>query len=359
MRGLAGGKPWILMEQATNAVNWRASNAPKAPGQMEALSMQAIARGADGIMFFQWRQSRSGSEKFHSAMLPHTGTDTRTWREVLQLGTHLHSLPELPTADTGALIGLVFDWENMWAIAGADHPVELDYQGLIKRWHAALHRQHYQVDIVHPGSDLTGYRLVIAPHLYLLRDEDAASLTTFVAEGGHLLVGPFSDIVDEHDAFRDGGYTTQLGEMLGLFLEDFGALVPPHLPGPGQRHATVGWPDGAYRGEYVAEELRVKAAKVIARYTDGRLTGQPAATTNAYRDGRAHYLGTIPDDAGLAAVTGWAARQAGISPLLEGINEHVELGRRHGNVFAINHGLRAENVRGHVLRPFEWTVVRS
>ena len=93
MRSLDGGKPWMLMEQATNAVNWRRANAAKAPGQMAALSMQAVTRGATGVMFFQWRQSRSGSEKFHSAMLPHAGTETRTWQEVVRLGA------ELPTYD--------------------------------------------------------------------------------------------------------------------------------------------------------------------------------------------------------------------------------------------------------------------
>src|SRR4029453_8589526 len=82
MRSFRPGKPWILMEQAPNAVNWRDNNAPKAPGQMAARSMQAGGRGSDGVLFFQWRQAAAGAEKFHSGMLPHAGTETRTFREV-------------------------------------------------------------------------------------------------------------------------------------------------------------------------------------------------------------------------------------------------------------------------------------
>ncbi|MBA7676412.1 hypothetical protein ES703_84653 [subsurface metagenome] len=36
---------------------------------MRLWSYQAIAHGADGMMFFQWRQSRRGAEKFHSGMV--------------------------------------------------------------------------------------------------------------------------------------------------------------------------------------------------------------------------------------------------------------------------------------------------
>ena len=96
MRSLGGGAPWILMEQSPSAVNWRAQNAAKAPGQMRAWSYQAVGRGADGVLFFQWRQSAAGSEKFHSGLVPHAGTDTRVWREVEQLGAELGASRSVP-----------------------------------------------------------------------------------------------------------------------------------------------------------------------------------------------------------------------------------------------------------------------
>ena len=94
-RGWAQGKPWLLMEHSTSAVNWQPRNIAKAPGEMLRNSMQHVARGADGALFFQWRASRAGAEKFHSGMLPHAGTDTKVWREVVQLGQALRSLAEI------------------------------------------------------------------------------------------------------------------------------------------------------------------------------------------------------------------------------------------------------------------------
>jgi len=96
MRSLGGGEPWVLMEQTSVRVNWRERNVPKKPGQMRLWSYGAVARGADGIMFFQWRASRAGAEKFHSAMVPHVKPeDSRSWKEVRQLGGELKKLDNL------------------------------------------------------------------------------------------------------------------------------------------------------------------------------------------------------------------------------------------------------------------------
>jgi beta-galactosidase len=341
MRSLKPEAPWILMEQSTNALNWRPTNPPKAPGQMAALSMQAIARGADGVLFFQWRQSRSGSEKFHSAMLPHAGTNNRTWREVAALGAELAALPLLPVPNSDAHVALVFDWENWWALRNPDHPIELDYVAIVQDWYSAIHRQHVQVDFVHPTSDLSRYAVVIAPELYLLRAEGAANLDAFVDSGGHLLVTAFSDIVDENDAFRPGGYLTQLGRTLGITLEDFGALAIAGS-GPGQSLAPFDTPHGPATGTLVAEEIHLAGAKQLGAFSGGRLDGRPAFTVNAVGLGRAYYLATIPDAGGKATIIAQIFETAGVAPVLPGLPEFVEVARRGHIVTVINHGPTTE-----------------
>ena len=353
MRGLKPGVPWILTEQSTNALNWRPTNAPKAPGQMAAISAQAVGRGADGIMFFQWRQSRRGSEKFHSAMVPQAGLDTRTWREVTELGGQLAQLPDLPDVASGAKIALVFDWENWWAIDGRDHPIALDYLTLAHRWYAALHRQNLAVDIVNTTSDLSRYSLVVAPQQYLLSDDGAANLSSYVEQGGNLFVSAFSDVVDQDDAFREGGFIVSLRDALGVALEDFGALVPPEsvrsadsagevashaVPdGPGQSEAPLDGPAGRIVGQYFAEELIVQDAEVLGRFTEGRTAGRAALTRKDFGEGRGYYLATIPDDDGMRAVLGWLAAEAGVTAEIEGLPEHVEIARRGSILTVINH----------------------
>jgi beta-galactosidase len=349
-----------LMRSATNALSWRPTNAPKAPGQMAALSMQAVARGADGIMFFQWRQSRAGSEKFHSAMLPQAGTRTRTWREVVQLGGELAALPPLESATRDAHVAIVFDWQNWWALGNPDHPVVLDYLALVQRWYNAIHRQHVQVDFVQPTADLAGYGVVLAPQLYLLTADAAANLIAFAESGGHLVVTAFSDVVDENDAFRDGGYLTQLGRTLGIWLEDFGALVEPSSTGPGQKLAPFELVGTTVTGTLLAEEIHLDSAAALGRFVGGRLDGRPAFTVNPVGAGRAYYLATIPDDAGCETVTAAVFAAADIHPVALGLPDTVEAIRRGGAVTLINHGdARVTLPDGATLEPFGYVMLRD
>ncbi|WP_084003298.1 beta-galactosidase [Agromyces aureus] len=382
VRSLKPEQPWVLMEQATNALNWRPSNAPKAPGQMAALSAQAIGRGADGILFFQWRQSRAGAEKFHSAMLPHAGTETRTWREASALGETLAALPALPAPARGdARVAIVFDWENWWAVEASDHPMNgIDYVAAVQRWYRALHRRHVQVDLVPAARADDRYDLAVAPLLGLVREADAAALTSFVEGGGHLLAGPYTDVVDEADRFRDGGFLTQLGDVLGVRLEDFGALVAPDAPAeqPGERFAPFGGSlaGGAVleesTGTLLAEEIHVTDAAVEASFVGGRLTGRPALTARRHGRGTARYLATVPDERGTQSVVDHVLAAASVAPVVAGLPEHVEVARRGDVVTAINHGgptatvplagtdlVTGAVVDGLELAAWEWAIVRE
>ena len=125
MRGLADGRPWILMEQAPSAVQWRRRNSPKRPGQLLLWSLARVAHGADGVLQFQWRQSRQGAETFHSGMVPHAGRASRTWDEVVSTGRALKRLGPVLGEPVRAEAAVVLDWESQWAMSSAIGPVEL------------------------------------------------------------------------------------------------------------------------------------------------------------------------------------------------------------------------------------------
>lgn len=355
VRSLKPGVPWLLWEQATDAVNWRPANPGKRPGALMAETAQSVARGADGIMFFQWRQSRAGSEKFHSAMLPHAGTETRTWDAVTELGARLAALPELPAPGRDAQVALVFDWENWWAVEERDHPTEVDYLALMLEWYGALHARNIQVDIVGPEEVDRAYDLVVAPALYLLRDGGAAALTRFVDDGGTLLTGPFTDIVDAHDQFRDGGFLTQLGPVLGLRFEDFGALAGSSsgvagvgaLNSDAAEAARLAAASGAvtfdlhgavHSGRLVAETVHAVGATVVAAFDSGLPAGSPALTRHGFGAGEAWYVATQPAPDALDAIVGAVVEASGVRPVVADLPAGVEAARRGDLVTLINHG---------------------
>src|SRR5450756_3094999 len=166
-RGLAGGQPWMLIESSTSAVSWQPVNTAKPVSQLRRNSLTHVARGADAVCFFQWRASAAGAEKYHSAMLPHAGTDSELWRSVVELGADLQRLAEISGSTVESSVAIIVDYENWWAAELDAHPSSLlAYRRTAEGWYRSLWDANIPVDIVPRGADLTGYRVVLAPMLY-------------------------------------------------------------------------------------------------------------------------------------------------------------------------------------------------
>ncbi|MFC4504388.1 MULTISPECIES: beta-galactosidase [Streptomyces] len=334
-RSVAGGAPWILLEHSTSGVNWQPRNPAKAPGQMARNSLGHVARGSEGAMFFQWRQSRRGAEKFHSAMVPHGGTDTRVWREVVELGASLDSLAALRGTRTEADVAVLWDWHSWWAQNLAWRPTEdADPRERADAFYEALYDRHLTVDFAHPESDLSTYPLVVVPALYLMTEAAGNNLREYVENGGTLVVSFFSGIVDEHDAVHEGAYPGALRDVLGLTVEEFAPLLP------GESVRLTG-PDGSEpAGDVWTEFLVPRGADTVWTYADGLTAGRPAVTRHRLGRGTAWYVSTRLGHEGLDALLGRAAEDAAITPRAD-LPRDLEVVRRSGEsgryLFAINH----------------------
>ncbi|MER7445309.1 beta-galactosidase [Microbacterium sp. NPDC097977] len=331
-RGLAQGAPWLLMETSTGAVNWQPYNLAKAPGELQRNVAAHVARGADGICFFQWRASTQGAEKYHTALVPHAGEDSDQWREAVALGGLLERLGEVAGTRVTADAALLFSWESWWATENEGRPSEgLTYLGQVHAAHAALADAGVTTDVVRPGGSLDGYRLLIVPALHLLSDADAAALTRAVENGATALITFFSGIVDEQDRVRTGGYPGAFRDLLGIRSEEFAPL---------RADETVFLTDGT-SGSVWSERLRATDAEVVASFADGPSAGGPALTRRTAGDGEAWFVATQPDRIAYRDLVARLADTAGVVAH-PGANRDVEIVRRSGDagsfLFVINHG---------------------
>ena len=333
-RSVGGGKPWILMEHSTSAVNWQPRNVAKRPGEMARNSLSHFGRGADGILFFQWRAGRSGAEKFHSAMLPHAGVESRVFREVVDLGAKLGRLAEVQGSRVEADVAVLWDFESFWAQDLEWRPSEdVSHDERIRAFYERLWRDDLTVDFALPGHDLSRYRLVVVPSQYLLTAADAANLTAYVAQGGTLVVSFFSAVVDENDAVHPGGYGAVLQDALGVRVEE-------HLP---LRHGDVAgirFGDEDFAADVWQEDLVVTTAEVRAVYTDGPAGGRPAVTRHGHGEGVGWYISTRPDAEGLRAIMREVYADAGIAvpATPDGVETILRRGDAADYLVAINHG---------------------
>ncbi|MFJ6566343.1 beta-galactosidase [Streptomyces sp. NPDC091292] len=318
MRGLKDGRPWLLLEQAPSAVNWRAVNGRKPPGRMRLDTWQAVAHGADAALFFQWRQSRGGAEKYHSAMVPHGGRDTRIFREVAELGAELGAADDLlGSVPLRADAALLLDWRSWWALELDAHPsAKVTMLDAALAHHRPLYEASVACDVVSVGSDFTAYKLLLIPNLYAVSEETAARIRRYVDGGGTVLMSYFSGITDEHDRVHLGGYPAPFRTLLGLTVEEFAPRA-----------------DGRWE-----EIIRVEGAEVVRRLGSG---GGPAVTRHAYGRGTAWYVGTDLPAPDMRSLMDRVRAETGVRPTLPNLAPGTQARTR----------VTADGTRIHVVLP--------
>jgi beta-galactosidase len=305
MRGLKDGSPFWVMEQAPATTACRDVNPVKRPGVMRLWSWQAVAHGADAVLFFQMRASRGASEKFFGAVINHAGRDdTRVFREVAALGAELERFGDVALgARTPARVALLFDWDSWWALEISDGPSRLvRYQQVVLAYYRALWEAGVDVDVVAVTADLSGYDVVVAPALHMLKGDLPRRLEDVARRGGSVLATYLSGRVDESDNAFLTDVPGPLGPLMGIRIDEWDA-----------REASVANPVRLGAGGEVLEvearlvfELVVpRGAETLGTYQADFYAGTPAVTRNSFGAGHGWYVATGLDQPGVD----WVVRQ--------------------------------------------------
>lgn len=292
--GISRKKPWFLMEQSTSAVNWREINPRKEPGELIRDSMLHLAMGADAICYFQWRQSRSGAEKFHSAMLPLAGEHSQIYRDVCALGADLDTLSDagiLRSKLSKARVAIVQDIQSEWATEHTATPTQhirewtepLD-------WFAAFANRGVTADVTPIHAQWDTYDAVVIPCVYLFSEEMAERLRTFVRNGGKAFVTYYSALADEHDRLYTEGWPGLIGDVVGVRIEEhcpLGTLFPGMLDHLDVSNGTVVH-DLADVIDAIADDTTVLATFEADPATG--MDGRAAITVHPYHEGGVAYI---------------------------------------------------------------------
>ena len=311
MRGLKGGAPFWVMEQTPTITASRDVNPVKRPGVLRLWSWQAVAHGADAVLYFQMRQSKGACEKYHGAVLDHAGrTDTRSFREIAALGEELAGLGDAVLgARTPARVALLFDWDSWWAAEMTDgFNRHVKYPAVVLAYYRALWSAGAQVDVVPGTADLSSYDVVVAPLLHVLKGDVAERLETVVERGGSLLTTFWSGRADEDVNAYLMDAPGPLGRVLGVRVEETDS-AEPGVANPVTLRAGLdqldqrGADDLVSQAELVFEVLVPEGAEVVGTYGAEFYAGTPAVTRHrphgADGGGEAWYVATGLDDAGV------------------------------------------------------------
>ena len=350
------GKPFLLMESTPSLVNWKPYNKPKRPGMDVLSSMQAVAHGSDSVQYFQWRKSRGSCEKFHGAVIGHDGTEnTRAFRSVQATGAMLKKLDEIAGTITKAQVAVVFDWENMWALDDCQGYIGNDkqYFKTCYSYHRLFWERGIDCDIVSPKADLSGYKIVVAPMLYLTDSATVRNLKAYVSGGGTLYATYMLGTVNETDLCWLGGIPADcLKDVFGIIAEEIDTLYPEerqHAQMDGHSHELVDF----------CEVIHLNGAKPLAIYTDGYYQNTAAAAIHSYGKGTAVYQACRDSGSLKEQIISKLIADAGVTsvldteqPLPAGVSAHSRTDGEHTYVFVenyYNHESEPVKLRGKML----------
>ena len=331
-------RPFLLMESTPSLVNWKSYNKLKRPGLDVLSSLQAVAHGSDSVQYFQWRKSRGSSEKLHGAVVGHDGTaNTRVFRSVQKTGEMLQKLDEIAGTVTKAQVAVIFDWENMWALDDAQGFANAGkkYFETCYAYHRVLWEKGIDCDIVSPKADLTRYKLVFVPMLYLTDSQTAQNLRGYVHGGGTLYATYMLGTVDENDLCYLGGIPgCGLSEVFGIVAEEIDSLYPHQ-----RQHAQMN--GESYELLDYCEYIHPTTAKVLAQYTDSFFEPIAAVTVNEFGKGKAVYQ-ACRDTGGLKSkLVSDLLDTCGIEPMLgdlpHGVTAHSRTDGEHTYLFVENY----------------------
>lgn len=346
MRGLKHGEPFALMEQTPSVTNWQDYNSLKRPGVMRLQSYQAVAHGADTVMFFQMRRSIGECEKLHGAVIDHYGgNSTRVFHEIKALGAELKQLgTRLLGTVTRSDIAIMMDWDNMWAVSLSAGPSkDLAFMTELRRWYTAVRESNYNVDIVSPDSDLHRYKIVIAPVYYMIKSDNDRNIRDFVRNGGTFITTFFSGIVQENDLVTTSGYPGKIRDVMGIWVEETDALLP-------DSKNSFAYNGQKYPAAVLCDILHMETAVQIDTngYCSDFYKGMPVITRNDFGKGKAYYLATASEHDFYINFINDICSKISVSPLLP-YSKDIEVTCRsdasNRYLFIMNHSGKSNTVQ--------------
>ena len=281
-------RPFMLMESSPSATNWQGISKLRRPGMHLLASMQAVAHGSDTVQYFQWRKSRGQSEQFHGAVISHDNScDTRVFRDVERVGDALTKIGEIAASVTKNEAAILFDYESLYSlsIAQAYRNIDADkgFSDTLQKIYGALWKLNIGCDFVFCDEDLSRYKVIIAPMLFMLKPGVKEKIEEFVKNGGVFVTTFASGVIDEYGLsfFDEACYPFR--KLLGVKAEETDSLYDGecnYVIISGEKYACEKYCELAYP----------EGAKVLGEYAEDFYKGMPAVTVNDYGNGKAYYI---------------------------------------------------------------------
>ena len=286
MRGIKKKNFWVMEQLSGMVGSWTYMSPTPRPGMIKGYTMQAIAHGADAVLHFRYRSAKGGAEMFWHGLIDVSNKPGRRYFEFADACKEIKKLQELDGTYIKNEVALLYSPEDEYAFKIQLQEKELYYYQALKAFHNACTSLGVGVDVIHKTENLTGYKVVIAPTLFIEDKQVTRKLYEFVKQGGICILTYRSGVKDENNVCIMDALPTVFKELAGCEVSE--------CDGIGERTGRIAWENGeSFTCRTWCELLELKGAKALATYQDCFYENVPAITKNHYGDGMCYYVGCV------------------------------------------------------------------
>ena len=323
MRGIKKENFWIMEQLSGGMGCWMPMVPVPQPGMIKGYSLQALAHGADTVVHFRWRTAVSGAEMFWHGLIDHSNVPGRRFNEFAQLCKEAKELDYIEGTELKSDVAILYSSDNEYAFKIQPQTRGMYYMEQMKLFHAAFAKFGKNVDIIGQHEDFDGYKIIVAPQMYITDESVVKRLYDFTKAGGTVILTNRSGVKDEINKCIMSPLPTVYRELIGAYAEEYDPL--------GEGTVAVKFADGMEcKGRQWCDVLCAENAKVLASYDSDFFKGKAVITENAYGDGLAYYVGTVGEKKLYYKLVMDILDKTGVD-YIKGLPENVEVTTREGN----------------------------
>jgi beta-galactosidase len=302
---------YLVTETNAEAIGWDSKGQfPPYDGQLRLDVYTHVSSGANMVEYWHWHSLHYGQETYWKGVLGHDLQPGRPYDEVSRTAHELQRIgPEIADLHIKNQVAILYSSDSYYGIEFMKFSDHDNYMTVLQQMYNALYHANVGVDFVFPEStNLSDYKVIVVPPLYIASDVVLARLSDFVKNGGHLVVAFKSGFCNEYSTVRWQMMPGPLKDAAGFHYQEFSSLKQPlSLKGDpfhvGADDKVSDW----------AEMIIPDTAKALAYYDHPFFGKYPAITQNAFGKGSLTYEGTLLSDKLQKAVLLDVLEQAGLT----------------------------------------------
>jgi beta-galactosidase len=292
-------------------------------------------------------------------LIDHSNVPGRRFAEFADLCRTAEHLADLQGTELRSDIAILYSAESEWAFKLQPQTDSFSYMEQIRLMHQAFAGYGINVDIIDESADISGYKVICAPALYVVNPQTAANIRQFAENGGTVVLTARSGVKDQNNNCIMAQLPTCYSGLTGCTVSEYDPI--------GQHTAIIRFAGGeTFTCRQWCDILKPDTAAVIARYDSDFYAGMPAITVNRFGHGKAYYIGTVGERRLYERIAVQILGDAGIAYIPD-LPEDVEITVRTGTNctarFLFNHSAEEKNFlldgSSITLKPFEMNIQRT